>query len=128
MSKKTPNGLDKLGLENIGEVYYNLSYDELQAHEINRGECKISTTGTAMCDTGIFTGRSPNDKYFVDQSPSNEHIAWGDVNRKIEKEVYKELLGLTLEQLSGKNIYIMDVYAGASEESRRKARRGKRRS
>ena len=122
MANKIPNGLDKLGLKNIGEVYYNLSFDELQAHEVNHGECKISSTGTAMCDTGIFTGRSPKDKYFVDQAPSNEYIAWGDVNKKIDKETYDELLDLSLSQLSGKNIYVMDVYAGASKESRRKIR------
>jgi len=122
MSTKTPNGLDKLGLNNIGEIYYNLSYDELQAHEVNKGECKISTTGTAMCDTGIFTGRSPKDKYFVDQEPSNKHIAWGDINRPISKEIYEELKEVSLNQLSNKNIYITDVYTGASLESRRSIR------
>jgi phosphoenolpyruvate carboxykinase (ATP) len=75
-----------------------------------------------MCDTGIFTGRSPKDKYFVDQAPSNQHIAWGDVNKKIDKETYNELLDLSLSQLSGRNIYVTDVYAGASVESRRKVR------
>jgi len=122
MSTKTPNGLDKLGLKNIGDVYYNLSFDELQAHEVSSGECKISTSGTAMCDTGIFTGRSPKDKYFVDQAPSNENIAWGDVNAKIDKKIYDELLDLTLTQLSGKNIYVTDVYAGASAASKRSVR------
>ena len=122
MSTKIPNGLDKLGLENIGDVFYNLSYDELQAHEVKAGECKISTTGAAMCDTGIFTGRSPKDKYFVDQSPSNENIAWGNVNAKIDKKIYDELLDLTLTQLSGKNIYVTDVYAGASAASKRSIR------
>jgi len=39
-----------------------------------------------MCDTGIFTGRSPKDKYFVEQEPSNKYISWGDVNRPIKKE------------------------------------------
>jgi phosphoenolpyruvate carboxykinase (ATP) len=122
MSTRTPNGLEKLGLKEIGEIYYNLSYDELQAHEINRGECQISTSGTAMCDTGIFTGRSPKDKYFVDQPPSNENIAWGDINRPIKREIYEELLDLTLTQLSGKNIYITDVFTGASEASKRSVR------
>ena len=122
MSTRTPNSLDKLGLENIANVYYNLSYDELQAHEVNKNECKISSTGTAMCDTGIFTGRSPKDKYFVDQSPSNEHISWGKINKKIDKETFDKLFDLTKEQLSGKNIYIMDVYAGASAASRRSVR------
>jgi len=122
MSTRTPNSLDKLGLENIGKVYYNLSYDELQAHEINKHECKISSTGTAMCDTGIFTGRSPKDKYFVDQAPSNENIFWGKVNRKIDKATFDELYDLTKEQLSGKDIYIMDVFAGASIASRKSIR------
>lgn len=120
--KIMPNGLEKLGLHNIGKVYYNLSYDELQAHEVNRNECKISTTGTAICDTGIFTGRSPKDKYFVDQSPSNREIAWGEINKPISKEHYHKLLDITLDQLSGKDIYITDVYAGASLASRRKIR------
>jgi len=122
MSTRTPNGLDKLGLENIGNVYYNLSYDELQAHEVNRSECKISSTGTAMCDTGIFTGRSPKDKYFVDQSPSNENIFWGDVNRKIDKDKFDTLFDLTKKELSGKDLYIMDVYAGASAASKKSVR------
>ena len=122
MSSRTPNGLDKLGLENIGEVYYNLSFDELQAHEVNKNECKISSTGTAMCDTGIFTGRSPKDKYFVDQAPSNENIFWGDINKKIDKEKFDTLFDLTKKQLSGKDIYVMDVYAGASDASRRSVR------
>jgi phosphoenolpyruvate carboxykinase (ATP) len=117
-----PNGLEKLELDITGKVYYNLSYDELQAHEINRLECKISTTGTAMCDTGIFTGRSPKDKYFVDQAPSNKEIAWGEINKPIKKEVYDELLELSKKQLSNKDIYVMDVYAGASLESRKKIR------
>ncbi len=122
MSTPTPNGLDKLGLENIGKVYYNLSYDELQAHEVNKNECKISSTGTAMCDTGIFTGRSPKDKYFVDQAPSNEHISWGNINKKIDKEKFDTLFDLTKKQLSGKDIYIMDVYAGASDASKKSVR------
>jgi len=122
MSTKTPNGLDKLGLKDIGDVYYNLSYDELQEHEVKAGECKISTTGTAMCDTGIFTGRSPKDKYFVDQEPSNKHIAWGNVNKKVDKDIYSELLDVTLTQLSGKNIYVTDVFTGASVESKRSVR------
>ena len=122
MGKKQPKGLDKLGLENIGRVFYNISYNELQAHEVNMGEAKLATSGAAMCDTGIFTGRSPKDKYFVDQKPSNENIAWGDVNQPVKKEIFEELLEVTKKQLSGKNIYVIDAYAGSSPASRRKIR------
>ena len=122
MLSKKPNGFEKLGLRDVKEIYYNPSHDELQAHEINRGECKISTTGAAMCDTGIFTGRSPKDKYFVDQPPSNAHIAWGEVNQPISKEIYEDLFKIATDQLSGKAIYVIDVFAGASPSSRRKIR------
>lgn len=120
MDTKLPKELEKLGLTNIKKVYYNLSFDELHNHEIERNECKLSLNSTAMCDTGIFTGRSPKDKYFVKQSPSSEEIAWGNVNKPISKETYNNLLKLSLTQLSNKDIYINDVYAGASIESRKK--------
>jgi phosphoenolpyruvate carboxykinase (ATP) len=122
MSTKTPNGLENLGLENIGKVYYNLSYDELQAHEINKNECKISSTGAAICDTGIFTGRSPKDKYFVDQPPSNQYISWGEINQKISKDIFDKLLKFTKNEFSGKDIYVMDVFTGASKDSRKSIR------
>ncbi len=122
MSTKTPNALEELGLENIGNVYYNLSYDELQIHEMNRNECKISSTGAAICDTGIFTGRSPKDKYFVNQAPSNQYIYWGETNKKIDKEIFDELFNFTKNEFSGKDIYIMDVFTGASIDSRKSIR------
>jgi len=122
MTTRTPKGFEALGLSNVGKIYHNPNYDELIAHQINRGEAKISTSGATMCDTGIFTGRSPKDKYFVDLEPSNKTIAWGDVNRPVKKEIYDELLELVRGQLSNKDIYIIDVYAGSSPESRRKIR------
>ncbi|HIP61375.1 MAG TPA: phosphoenolpyruvate carboxykinase (ATP), partial [Sulfurovum sp.] len=122
MSTLTPKGLGELGLDNIGRVFYNIDYNELLAHEINHNECKLSTSGAAICDTGIFTGRSPGDKYFVDQEPSNQHIAWGNINQPIKEDIFDELLELTQEQLSGKDIYVIDAYCGASDNSRRKVR------
>jgi phosphoenolpyruvate carboxykinase (ATP) len=122
MSNKEPKGFDKLGLKNVGNIYYNPSYDELEADEIEKGEAKIATNGATMIDTGIFTGRSPKDKYFVDQPPSNEHIAWGEVNQPIKREVYEELFEITRDQLSEGDIYIVDVFVGSSPASRRKIR------
>ncbi len=122
MSNRQPKGLDKLGLENIGRVFYNLDYNELQAHELNMNEVSLSTSGATMVDTGIFTGRSPKDKYIVDQAPSNKNISWGDINQPITKKIYDELLEISKKQLSGKNLYIMDAYVGSSPLSRRKIR------
>ena len=114
--------IEKLGIKNTGEIYHNLSYDELIEHELNNGECHLASNGATMVDTGIFTGRSPKDKYFVDQDPSNKYIAWGDVNRAVNKEIFDELLGVAQEQLSNKDIYVTDVYCGSSEASKRSIR------
>ncbi len=115
-------GLEKLGLKNIKKIYHNPSYELLYQHELEKKEGLLSDLGAVMVDTGIFTGRSPKDKYFVKQPPSEKHIAWGDINQPISKEIYEELLEKAKEQLSGKEIYIMDVFVGASKSSRKKIR------
>jgi len=114
--------LEELGLKNIGKVYYNLGYDELIEHELKNGEVKLTSSGATAVDTGVFTGRSPKDKYFVDRDPSNKYIAWGDVNQKISEEVFNELLAVAQEQLSNKDLYVTDVFSGASEASKRSIR------
>lgn len=122
MNALTPKGFDKLGLTDNTNVFYNTSYSELMAHEINHNECKISILGATICDTGIFTGRSPKDKYFVDQKPSNGHISWGNINQPISEDIFEDLLEKTKKQLSGKDIYVVDAYCGASDLSRKKIR------
>ena len=83
---------DTLGLENVGIVRRNSDVDTLIEHAVKNEGAKISSTGALMIDTGIFTGRSPKDKFFVNQDPSNKYIAWGDINHKVSKEVYEDLL------------------------------------
>ena len=114
--------LEELGLNNVGKVYHNLSYDELIQHELDNGECAHTKKGATAVDTGIFTGRSPKDKYFVDREPSNKNIAWGDVNQKVSAEIFDELLEVAQKQLSGKDLYVTDVYCGASAASKRSVR------
>jgi len=122
MSKIEAKDLEQYGLKDVVNVIYNPSYAKLAEDEEAKGECAFSDNNTAMVDTGIFTGRSPKDKYFVKQSPSEEHIAWGDVNQPISKEVFEDLFKLTAEQLSGKELYVVDAFAGASKSSRKSIR------
>ncbi len=114
--------LEELGIENVGKIYHNLSYDELLKHELENGEVRETKSGATTVDTGIFTGRSPKDKYFVDRAPSNKYIAWGDVNQKISEEIFDELLELSRKQLSDKDLYVTDVYSGASPASKKSVR------
>ncbi|MEA2017387.1 MAG: phosphoenolpyruvate carboxykinase (ATP) [Campylobacterota bacterium] len=113
---------NSLDLEDIGIVYHNLDVDTLISHAITHEEAKIASSGALMIDTGVFTGRSPKDKYFVDANPSNKHISWGDVNKPISQEVYKKLRGIATTRLSGQNLYVTDVYAGSSKDSRKSIR------
>lgn len=114
--------LEELGLKNIGKIHRNISYDELIEHELENGECLLTSSGATTVDTGIFTGRSPKDKYIVDRDPSNKHIAWGKVNQKVSEEIFNELLELSRKELSGKDLYVTDVFTGASAASKRSVR------
>jgi len=114
--------LEALGLKNVGNIHHNLSYDELIKHELDNGEVIQTKTGATAVDTGVFTGRSPKDKYFVDRDPSNKYIAWGDVNKKISAEIFDELLVVAQEQLSNKDLYITDVFCGSSIASKKSVR------
>ncbi len=58
-----PDIENSLGLENVGKVYRNLDVDTLIKHAVDNEGAKVSSTGALMIDTGIFTGRSPKDKF-----------------------------------------------------------------
>lgn len=120
------------GIKNPGTIYYNLSYDELFEHETNpalEGYEKgfVTNLGAVAVDTGIFTGRSPKDKYIVVEEESKDHIWWASPgnksdNKPISKEIWNDLLALSANQLSNKNLYVMDAYCGANENTRLKIR------
>ena len=116
------NKLDELGLKEIKKINHNLSYDELFKLEKANNEGRVSSNGTFMVDTGIFTGRSPKDKYFVKQDPSQKYIAWGKINQPITKELFDKLLKKAKKQLSGKEIFIQDAFCGASKKSQKSVR------
>jgi len=113
---------NSLGLENVGQVYHNLDVDTLIDHAVENEGAIIASSGALIIDTGIFTGRSPKDKYFAYADPSSKYISWGDVNRHIDQETYKALLNTSKEQLNGKDLYITDVYCGSSLNSRKSIR------
>ena len=74
-------GLEKLGLTNLGRVFRNLSVPVLVEHAVMRGEGKLAANGALTVLTGKYTGRSPNDKFIVDESSLNDEVMWGEVNK-----------------------------------------------
>jgi phosphoenolpyruvate carboxykinase (ATP) len=121
--------LKSYGIKDVNEVYYNLSYEELYKHETRtdlEGLEKVFVTksGSIAVDTGIFTGRSPKDKYIVEEIESKDNIWWagagrkGSDNKPISDSVWKDLLSNNLDALSGKRLYVMDAFCGANESTR----------
>jgi len=113
---------NSLGLENVDKVFRNLDRENLINNAIDHDGAVIANNGATIIETGIFTGRSPKDKYFVSQDESEEYIAWGDVNQRVSQEIYEELFEKAKKQLSNKDLYISDVYCGASPTSRKSIR------
>ena len=109
-------GLNKLGLNNLNNVYRNLPVKDMVNDIINNGEGVVGLRGAAMVDTGIYTGRSPNDKYIVDEPNSTEKIWWGPVNRKVPEEVFNILYNKVVNYYNRSDdskTYIFDGFAGA---------------
>ena len=106
-------GLEKLGLVNAGAVYRNLTPAQLVEHALRRGEGTLSNTGALMVKTGKYTGRSANDKFIVDTPAVHDDIAWGKVNRPIEKAKFDAIRAKVLAYLQGRDVFIFDGFAGA---------------
>jgi phosphoenolpyruvate carboxykinase (ATP) len=132
MEKRVQNAIPDLsvyGIRNVKEVFYNLSYEELYLHETSedlegyeRGF--VTNTGAVNVDTGVFTGRSPKDKYIVMEDESSSNIWWagqgrkGSDNKPISEEIWNDLLQKGRNELSGKKLYVIDAYCGANETTR----------
>ncbi len=120
------------GVEGVEEVIYNPSYEELFEAEMNpelTGYEKGTLTelGAVNVMTGIYTGRSPKDKYFVMDDVSRDTVWWTsdeykNDNKPVTQEVWKELKQIALNELSHKKLYVVDGYAGANENTRIKIR------
>jgi phosphoenolpyruvate carboxykinase (ATP) len=105
-------GLDRDGIR-TDRVRWHLSTAALYEEAVRRHEGVIAANGPLSCRTGQHTGRSPNDKFIV-REPSNEReIAWGKVNRPMEPSHFDALHRDMLASLTGTELFVQDVYAGA---------------
>ena len=118
-----------LGIQNASEIVYNPDYDLLIADETSAelsGTAKgvITASGAVAVDTGIFTGRSPRDKYIVRDDVTRDTVWWSDAglghndNKPLSPEIWDDLQDLVSQQLSGKKLYIVDAWCGANPDTR----------
>ncbi|OOE85937.1 phosphoenolpyruvate carboxykinase (ATP) [Salinivibrio sharmensis] len=123
--------LSRHGLENVKEVIRNPSYEQLFEEETKPGlegyeKGVVTELGAVAVDTGIFTGRSPKDKYIVRDDTTRDTIWWSDQgkndNKPIDQAVWKDLKALVTDQLSGKRLFVIDGYCGANPNTRLRIR------
>jgi len=121
--------LEKLGIKGNYEVVYNPSYEELYQAEIapeNQGfeKAELTESGAVSVKTGVFTGRSPKDRYIVQDDVTKDTIFWdGKVNLPTTAENFDFCKGLVLNQLSeAKKIYVVDAFCGTNTDTRLKVR------
>lgn len=104
------------------KLYAHLSVAELYEQAIQRGEVKLTATGTIVAYTGKHTGRSANDKFTVKDETTENSIWWGDVNKPISPAHFDGVKAKTFAHLADRDLFVFDGYAGADPTLRLKVR------
>ncbi len=112
------NGLLELGLSNARGVSWNLTPAELIMEAVKNGEGVLTDTGALMCDTGVFTGRSPKDRYIVEDELTKDKVWWGDINIPYAVDKFERLYNKMVQYLNTKKLYVRDAYVGADPNHR----------
>ena len=120
--------LTKYGINNVTEIVYNPSYEQLFADETDpalEGFDKGQETelGAVNVMTGIYTGRSPKDKFIVMDDVSKDTVWWTtpeypNDNHPASEETWAACKKLAIEELSGKKLYVVDCFCGANKDTR----------
>lgn len=120
---KTPKNrnLKKYGLEN-GLAGWNLDGETLQKLTIEKGMGTETENGTLCVNTGQFTGRSPKDRFLVQDEYTNDKVWWGRVNKPLAPENFDRLYDEVTSYLSDKEIYVHDAYVCADPKFRMNVR------
>ncbi|CAO98263.1 phosphoenolpyruvate carboxykinase (ATP) [Erwinia tasmaniensis] len=125
----TPQELVAYGITDTVEVVHNPDYDMLFKEETQPGLAGyergiVTESGAVAVDTGIFTGRSPKDKYLVRDETTRDTLWWSDQgkgkndNQPLTQETWQSLKSLVTRQLSGKRLFVVDTWCGANPDSR----------
>ena len=120
--------LNQYGIVDVQEIVYNPSYEALFAEEtkpdltgFDKGQ--VSELGAVNVMTGVYTGRSPKDKYIVMDANSKDTVWWTsdgykNDNHPMSEEVWAKVKEIALKELSGKKLYVVDAFCGANPDTR----------
>ena len=106
--------LKQMGI-NPSAIHCNLSQKEWKEQELNRKEGRLSDNGTIIVNTGIYTGRSPKDRFIVKTKDNENLIDWGEVNQPLSEKSFDLLEKSVKEEMNEKELFIFDGFAGADK-------------
>jgi len=118
IARKPRFDLAQQGMRHLGHVHWNLTAPHLYEHAIRRREGELGSGGSFVVNTGYHTGRSPRDKYIVDEPGTKTTVDWGPVNQPVTAAQFASLHQRILAYLQGQEVFVQDLYAGADPEYR----------
>ena len=128
MTDKIRKELEALGITGVKDIHYNPTYEELYKYESNPAltgydKGQLTELDAMNVMTGIYTGRSPKDKYIVMDAQSKDTVWWNtpeypNDNHPMSEEVWGEMKALAKEALCGKELFVVDAFCGANKDTR----------
>ena len=114
--------LEKIGITGTKDVYVNLPVSKLVEKALERGEGILMDNGALCVTTGKYTGRSPDDRFIVEEETSKDKIDWGKVNVPISEEKYYGVYKRMCAYIQNRDLFVWDGFAGADPKYRRSIR------
>lgn len=102
----------------VKKIHRNLSVSQLVAVSLARGESKLAANGALVAYTGARTGRSPKDKFIVQDETTRERVNWGKINQPFDSARFDALLERVLAHLAERDVYVQDLFACADPKYR----------
>ena len=109
--------LQQLGQMGIqpSAVHCNLSQSKWKEQELERNEGRLSDNGTIIVNTGIYTGRSPKDRFIVKNKSNENLVDWGEINQPLSEKAFDELEAAVKKEMNAKELFVFDGFAGADK-------------
>ncbi len=121
-SHSSTHGLEHHGIANVKTAHWNLGAAALYEHATRRNEGTLAAGGAFVALTGQHTGRSPNDKFIVDDAATRDQVAWSKANAPITPANFASVHARILAYLQGRDVFVQDLHAGADPAYRLKVR------
>src|SRR5579862_2162654 len=115
MSRKA---LEDYGLVNLGNIHWNLPPVVLVEHALERHEGQLASNGAFAATTGLYTGRSPKDKFIVSNEETAAKIWWGENNHPMSSETFEAVRSSLAAYLQGRDVFVLDAAACADPDYR----------